>query len=251
MRPVYVSQTVLAPAPLDTKGLSGGLGSSLGSLGGLAALAGLGGANGGATEEALAVLRSREFTEQFIREKNLLPVLYPDLWDVKSRGWAVDVARQPSYARAFEYFDKKVREVESDKRTGLVTLKIEWHDPAVAASWANDMVSKLNTEMRARAMRDSNAAIGYLEKELAATSTVETRLAIGRLMEAQINHRMIASVTQEYSFRVMDRAMPADPRDKIRPKKSLLAALGLMFGAVIGAIIALIRDGLRQRRAAC
>jgi uncharacterized protein involved in exopolysaccharide biosynthesis len=250
MTPVYRAQTVLAPAPLDTKGMSGGLGSALGSLGGLAALAGITGGNAGATEEALAVLRSREFTEKFIREHDLLPQLYPKLWDAEAKAWSVPPAKQPSYARAFEYFDKTVREIESDKRTGLVTVRIEWRDPEVAATWANELIAKLNGEMRARAMQESNAAIGYLEKELGTTSTVETRLAIGRLMEAQVNHRMLASVTQEYSFRVVDRAMAPDPRDKVRPKKSLLAALGLMFGVVIGALIVLIRDALRLRRAA-
>jgi uncharacterized protein involved in exopolysaccharide biosynthesis len=250
MNPVYVAQTVLAPAPLDSKGMSGGIGSALGSLGGLAALAGITGGNAGATEEALAVLRSREFTEKFIRDKNLLPLLYPDLWDAKANDWNVPASKQPSYARAFERFDKKVREIATDKRTGLVTLTIEWRNPVVAATWANDMVVSLNAEMRNRAMLESNAAIGHLEKELGATSTVETRLAIGRLMEAQINRRMLASVTQEYSFRVMDRALPPDARDKVRPKMALLGALGVMFGAIFGAIAALIHDSLRRRRPA-
>jgi uncharacterized protein involved in exopolysaccharide biosynthesis len=250
MAPIYRAQTVLAPAALDAQGMSGSLG-SLGSLGGLAALAGVNlGGNAGAAEEALAVLRSREFTEKFLREKELLPKLYPDIWDAKAKQWTVPAARQPSYARAFAYFDTKVREIESDKLTGLVTVKIEWRSAVEAAEWANDLIARLNAEMRARAMRDSNAAIGYLEKELATTSTVETRLAIGRLVENQINQRMLASVTQEYAFRVVDRALPADIRDRVRPKMSLLAALGVMFGLVVGAVIALIHDGIKRRRTA-
>ena len=34
-----------------------------------------------ATEEAIAVLKSRYFTEAFIRDNNLLPELFPKLWD--------------------------------------------------------------------------------------------------------------------------------------------------------------------------
>jgi len=250
MTPIYRASTVLVPASLDSNGMSGGL-SALGSLGGLAALAGItAGGNAGAAEQALAVLRSREFTEKFMREKDILPQIYPAIWDRKARAWTVAADKQPSYARAYEYFDKAIRDIESDKRTGLVTVRIEWRDPVVAASWANDMIAKLNTEMRARAMADSNAAIGYLEKELGTTSTVETRHAIGRLMEAKVNQRMLASVTQEYSFRVVDRAMAPDPRDKVRPKVRLLAALGFMFGGVLGAVAALMRDAFRRRRAA-
>jgi len=212
MTPIYRAEIVLTPTPVDAKGLTGGLGSALGSLGGLAALAGIGGGgSAGATDQAIAVLHSREFTEKFMRENDIVPQLYPDIWDKKTRAWTVAPEKQPSYARAYRYFDKSIREITSDKRTGLVTVTIEWRDPVVAANWANDMIAKLNSETRARAIADANAAMGYLEKELGSTSTVETRLAIGRLMEAQVNQRMVASVTQEYSFRVVDRAMAPDP----------------------------------------
>lgn len=240
MNPAYRAQALLAPASIDRSGASGGIG-SLGSLGGLAALAGLNlGANGSATEEALAVLRSREFTEKFITANQLMPKLFREQWDPVARAWISPEASRPTLARAFRLFDKTIREAELDKRSGLVTLKIEWRDPAEAAFWVNDLIVRLNAEMRARAMRDSNAAVGYLEKELAATSTIETRLAIGRLMEAQINQRMLASVTQEYAFRVVDKALPPDPRDRVRPNKPLMAALGVMFGFTLGAVIVLL-----------
>jgi uncharacterized protein involved in exopolysaccharide biosynthesis len=78
MTPVYRASTVLVPA--SDRGF-GDASAALGQLGGLASLAGIeiGGSNV-EVEEALAVLRSREFTEKFIREKNLLPVLFAHKW---------------------------------------------------------------------------------------------------------------------------------------------------------------------------
>ena len=73
MAPVYRAAVVLAPANADRNGIGSGLDSGLGQLGGLAALAGLNlGGTEGMTEEALAVLRSRQFTEAFISDRMLI-----------------------------------------------------------------------------------------------------------------------------------------------------------------------------------
>ncbi len=101
-----------------------------------------------------------------------------------------------------------MRSVSKDKQTGLITLAIEWRDPVQAASWANELVARLNAEMRARAIARTSASIDYLQKELANTSEVETKRAMDRVMEAQINKRMLATVTEEYALRVVDRALP-------------------------------------------
>lgn len=234
MAPVYRATAVMVPAAAD-RGIAGSLGSALGQLGGLASLAGITvGSGDSQTEEALAVLRSREFTEDFIRDQRLMPELFSRRWDQKSGQWRGNVAEAPTLAQAFKLFDESVRTVSQDKKTGLITLRIDWKDPQAAANWANALIARLNAEMRARAIAKSNASMGYLQKELAATSTVETRDAIGRLMEAQITQRMLANVTEDYALRVVDKALPPDPDDVLRPNKPLLVALGLVCGLMLG-----------------
>ena len=238
--PVYRSSLVMVPALSDSAGL-GGLTSALGQLGGLASLAGINlGPQGSATEESLAVLRSRDFTERFIRSQGLMPLLYPDKWDSLNNKWRVDVIEQPTLAQAYKLFDKRIRHVNSDTKTGLVTLHIDWKDPDLAAAWANALVDQLNAEMRNRATANSDAALGYLQKELVATTLVDTRLAIMRLLEAQVNQRMLANVTQEYAFRIIDRALPSDPKDPIKPRKVLLIVLGAVFGFFLGCVVAVM-----------
>src|SRR6185436_9231857 len=77
MTPMYRATTVFVDASTERTGM-GGLGSSLGQLGGLASLAGINvGSANSKLEEALAVLRSRQLTETFIREENLMQeILY-------------------------------------------------------------------------------------------------------------------------------------------------------------------------------
>jgi uncharacterized protein involved in exopolysaccharide biosynthesis len=234
---IYRATTVLVPTSAERNNLSGALGSALSGVGGLASLAGLNlGSGDSATQEALGVLRSRQFTERFISELNLLPVLFPKQWDARAGKWKVTPEQRPTLAKANHYFDKRIRMILPDKKTGLVTLQIDWLDPELAASWANELVRRLNEEMRTRAIESSADSVKFLEKELEGTTQVETRAAINRLMEAQIKQRMLANVTHEYAFRVVDRALPADRDDPIKPKKLLLLAAGPLVGVLLGVL---------------
>lgn len=244
MTPIYRSFTVLTPASSNQGSLAGSLGSALGSLGSLAGLAGLNlDSSNAATDEALAVLQSRQFSNAFIADKDLMPVFFSEKWDSQNRRWKVPPDRQPTPARAFKYFDREVRTVTQDKKTGLVTLQIDWKDPEVAAAWANELVQRLNAEMQRRALSEANASLGFLEKELAGTNTVETRSAINRLVETQINRRMLANVTEQYAFRVVDRALPPDRGDKIRPKKALMIVAGGCLGGFLACVLVLLIRG--------
>lgn len=241
--PIYRGAAVLAPVRINQ---IDGLGGALGQLGGLASVVGLDLQGGGAdTEEALAVLRSREFSERFIGERGLLPRFYPDDWDAANKQWKVPPDRQPTLGQAFKYFNKSIRNVTQDRKTGLVTLSIDWENRNEAAAWANEIVNRVNAEMRGRAIANANASVTYLEKELETTTTVATREAISRLMEAQIKQRMVANVTQEYAFRIVDRAMPAEPEDVVRPRKIRWTAGFAMGGFALAAFWILISSSLR------
>jgi uncharacterized protein involved in exopolysaccharide biosynthesis len=247
--PIYRASTMLVPAGSDRNGINGALSSALGSLGGLASVAGISMPSGGSpTDEALAVLHSRDFTDQFIADNNLTPELFSDKWDARTGKWLVAIDRQPTPAQAFQRFDRKVRSTSWDKKTGLITIEVEFKDRLKAASWANALVQKLNAEMRRRAIAKADASLGYLERELAVTPAVEARQAISRLMESQINQRMLANVTDEYVFRVVDRAMPPDRDDIAQPKRSLLMAAGPILGFVVGVLIALFLGSGRATR---
>lgn len=249
--PVYRATTLLAAAETDRRGLGGSLGAALGSIGGLASLAGVnvGGADA-SIEEALAVLKSREFTEAFISQHNVLPDLFPGQWDAAKKVWTGPPDERPTLTRAYKRFDREVRSVNRDKKTGLILVQIDWTDRKKAAEWANQMVTQLNAEMRARAITQTEASLGYLERELGTTTVIETRQAISGLMEAQIKQRMLANVTQEYVFRVIDKAMMPDLSDKVRPKRLLMLCIGILLGAALGLAALLCRDFARSVRRA-
>ena len=228
LTPIYRAGTLLIPAKTDKEMDNNGGG--LGGIGGVASLVGINlGGSDSQTEEALAVLKSRQFTEKFINDLNLMPVLYEKLWDAQTDKWKVDEKHQPTAARAYRYFDR-IRTIVPEKKTSLITVNVDWTDRIAAADWANELVRRLNLEMRQREMARADAAVGFLEKEFESTTAVATREAIGRLIESQVKQRMLASVTPEFAFRVIDRAYASDKDDLHFPKKFILALLGPVVG---------------------
>jgi uncharacterized protein involved in exopolysaccharide biosynthesis len=248
--PIYRATTVLVSTSDERNSLSSSLMSALGDVGGgLASLAGIGlGSADSGTQEALAVLQSQQFTERFIRDMNLLPRLFPKLWDAKAGKWLVPPSELPTPGKAFKYFNSRIRFVTLDKKTGLVTVQVEWRDPQEAALWANTLVSRLNAEMRDRAIKKSEASLTFLESELQRTTLVESRQAINRLIEAQIKQRMLTNVSHEYAFRAVDPAIAPDRDDVAKPKRLLVLAAGPLVGLMLAIMTLLTLDWLGVRR---
>jgi uncharacterized protein involved in exopolysaccharide biosynthesis len=214
-------------------------------LGGIASLAGINvSSKTSMTEEALAVLKSREFTERFIADETLMPKLFARKWDAASGKWK---GEPPTPDRAYRYFNEKIRSVDQDKKSGLVTVQIDWKNRFESAAWVNELVHRLNQEMRTRAIADADASLGYLDRELQSTTVVVTHDAIGHLIESQVKQRMLATVNKEYAFRVVDRGMPADADDPIKPQKLIMIAAGFTLGVMIGTIFALVSGGSRRQ----
>jgi uncharacterized protein involved in exopolysaccharide biosynthesis len=238
--PVYRS-TVLA-APISQSVAPGGLAALASQFAGVAALAGLNLGADNRTAEAVATLRSRAFTESFIRERNLLPVLFEDAWDAGSKAWKPD--QEPTMWDAFQLFDG-IRSVDEDVTNGLITVAVKWRDAGLAAEWANGLVTDVNARLRAAAIRESQQNLEYLQAELGKSSQVQLQATIFSLIESQMQNAMLANVKVEYAFRVIDPATVAEKR--YWPNRLLLAVLGLFAGGLIGIFLAVGRNPARGR----
>lgn len=228
--PIYRAQVTLLPV---TNRAGQGL---AGQLGGLAGLAGLAGINleGPDKTEPLAVLSSRDFARSFIEEQELLTVLLHDKWDAKAGKWKHPGPKQPDIRDAVERFDKRVRKVGEDRKSGLVVLTIDWEDPQLAARWANILAAKINTQMRARAIDSAERSIKYLRAELAVTNEVPLQLSISRLLESQMQTIMVARGNDEYSFRVVDQARV--PKKRLHPKRVMITVGAFLIGGLLACV---------------
>ena len=237
----FEASVVISPVSTKSGGQLGGLSSLAGQLGGLASIAGISlNGEGSKRFESIAVLQSESLTERYIKENNLLPVLYRKRWDSVRMVWKTkDPEKMPTLWKANEYFKKSIRDVLTNAKTGLVTLSISWKDPAAAAVWANGLVKMTNEYMRDKAIREAERNIAYLTEQAAKTNIVEARQAIYSIMQTEINQEMLARGNEEYAFRVVDPAV--EPEKEKSPQKTLWVLSGWLCGLSVSAIILYLR----------
>ncbi len=243
---IYRAEVLLAP--VNSKDSKSGLASALGGMGGLAAMAGLSLGGGGSTEESVAVLQSREFLWQFVQKKRLMPLLFEDVWDADKKRWKEDDPKdQPNQWDVYRLFIKENGlDVSVDKKTELVTVAVEWTDSALAASWANDIVSELNQYLARQAIDRSEKNLKYLNDELARTQIEEMRNVLFDMIASEQKSTMMANTQKEFAFKVLDPA--AEPDKKVKPKRALIVILATFLAGLIAVGVVLFKDAAAQRR---
>lgn len=235
IRKQYDAVIVISPVTSTSeKSLGGG---ALGSLSGLAALAGMSLGSDSKKNESLATLQSQALIQRYIRENNLMPILYEDKWDARTGKWTVtDPKKVPTLWKATQFF-KDIRTVAPDNKTGMVTLKVRWKDAALASKWANGLVKMTNDYERETAIAESDRNIAYLTQQAAGTDVLGIKQAIYNLLQSEISKSMIARGTPEYAFKVIDPALV--PEKAAFPQK-IIWVLAAFFGSFLLAVLAVL-----------
>lgn len=216
---------------------------ALSQFSGLASLAGVSLPSGGSLEP-LAVLKSRSLISQFVEKNNLLPLLFADKWDSGKKVWLTTREDTPDLRDAVDLFETKVLAVSDDKKSGTVTIQISWTDPALSADWANELISLVNERMRAQALRDAERNVAYLQKEIAITTIPSLQQSLGRVLEGEMQKLMLARGNVQFSFKVVDRAVP--PKRPFHPKRILILLGSVIFGAIFGVFAVLFRARVKN-----
>jgi len=276
MTPKYEAEALLSPV---SSGSGGGLSSLAAKYGGLASMAGIdlpSGKGGDMTEEALAVLQSHTFLANFIRKNNLKPILFYKQWDDQKQRWKTSESflkpikkrlksligapatkkitypgqevlaeGEPSMTSAVDLF-KRILSVSTDKKTGMITLKITWINPVLARDWANTLVKQLNNQLRKETIQDAGKTINYLRKQLGNVSLVEIKQVIYSLIQEKVKSIALANVQSEYVFKVIDPAIVPDKPSK--PKKKLIVVVTFVTSLILSIFIALLLSWIDQRK---
>jgi uncharacterized protein involved in exopolysaccharide biosynthesis len=232
----YRVDVVLAiVSPTDSK-----IGGAAGQLGGIAALVGvdlssLSGSTGTNKGEAVETLKSRGVARRFIEQNKLLPVIYPN-----------DTAGEHTLEQAVTRFTEKYVKVSENKASGTINFSVIWRDRQQAADWARGLVMLADGDLRARAVTEAQQSIDYLQAEVQKTNVAELRDSIYRLIDTNLRTIVIARTRSDFAFRTIDPPVPPDEKDFASPKRKLLAALGLVIGAVLAVLaFAVLRSGAR------
>lgn len=260
---IYKSEALLAPADVEQGG--GGLAALAGQFGGLASMAGINLGGGGGvdkTQMAIEVMKSRQFTSNFIQKHNILPDLmaakkwnmadnsisYDDeIYSQADKKWLriVDAPfkPEPSMQEAYKEFSKIIA-VNAAKETGMVTVSVEHISPAVAQQWVNWLVQDINKEMKDRDVAEATRSTTFLKSQIEQTNIADIRSILYKLIEEQAKTIMFAEVRDEYVFKTIDPALI--PEEKSKPKRALICVLGAMLGGMLGVMLVLIRYFVRK-----
>ena len=241
----YEVSILLSPASSSSGVQGGGLAGLVSQFGGLASLAGISVGNDSRKAEEVAVLQSEELTTEYIRENNLLPVLFWKRWDASKRRWKPGKAKNPTLWDANRFFKGQVRTIATDAKTGLVTMTIHWRDPVVAAAWANGLVEMANSHLRTKAITEADRNIAYLHDQAAKTDLVEIRSAIYAILQNEIDKEMLARGSEEYAFHIVDPAVA--PERPSSPQLGIWLAGGLAVGIALSILLAIARESRSGR----
>jgi uncharacterized protein involved in exopolysaccharide biosynthesis len=251
----YKASALLAPAQQQSGGLSG----ALGDLGGLAALAGvnIGGGESGEAQIAQEIMRSWGFIAQFVTENNIaVEVFAADGWDSKNNQLSIDDdlydtetqrwVRNPPAGKtvnptSWELYEKFIEDISisADKKTGLITLSVEYFSPYLAKQWVDQLIEAINQHMQQRKLQMVNSNIEYLEAQILKTPIAEMKEVFYTIIEEQIKGKMLAEASPEYVFVTVSPAMV--PEEKSQPKRALICILGVLLGGMLSVAFVLIR----------
>ena len=250
----YKATALLAPAQSDGGGLSG----ALGQLGGLASLAGvsLGGGEGGEAQIAQEIMKSWSYIESFIDDNNIAVEVYAaqgwskgsnklqindDVYDSENNQWLVEnetgVVGPPSSWKLFNAFSKLLT-VSEDKKSGLVSVSIEYYSPQIAKQWVDMYVEAVNRFMQQRQVDKVTKNITYLQEQIEKTSIAEMQEVFYTIIEEQTKNKMLAEASPEYVFVAVSPSMV--PEQKSQPKRALICILGTLLGGMLSVLLVLI-----------
>ena len=212
----YKATVLLAPAQSSGGALSG----ALGQLGGLASLAGvsIGGGESSEAQIAQEIMKSWSFIESFIADNDLAVEVFAaegwskgsnelqindDVYDTQNKQWLIEneagLVGPPSSWKLFEKFSEQLA-VSEEKKSGLVSVSMEYYSPQIAKQWLDMYVSAVNAHMQQRKVAEVTNNISYLQAQIEKTSIAEMREVFYTIIEEQTKNKMVAEASPEYAF---------------------------------------------------
>lgn len=252
---IYRSSALVMPAQSQGSSMS----SSLSGLGGLASMAGISIPSGNSNnkEEAIAVLTSHQFLEDFIINNDiLLPLMASKGWDakknelifnskiydIKNKKWAGKTNTPPSIQEAVRSF-KQIYIVSENKKNGFVTISIDFYSPYVSKEWIDLIIENINETMRVQAVSKATSSLNYLNEQITKTNISEIKIVLSELAKSETQKIMLSKSSPEYVFKTIDKAFA--PEIKISPRRSVICIIGALIGFSLSLLISIL---LRLRK---
>ncbi len=238
---IYQSEAVLIPRE-KSKGPKLDM---FGALGGMVASEfGIGG--GGSIEEMQSVLKSKSLIIGLIKEKNLLPELFPDKWDKKSRQW-----KEPENAPTLQDGYKALMNIlhlNNDKKLGTFTVAVQHKDPVFAKKLVEWLIYRLSETLRQRTLNDARENIKFFQKQIKETTDPLLKEKLYASLAKEMERQTFAMAQKYYGFKVLDPPIVPDKDKKVRPKRSLICIVSTISAFLISIFFVFFLEFLENAR---
>ena len=251
----YKATAILAPADSDGSGLSG----VLSQLGGVASIVGvnIGAKENSESQVAQEIMKSWSFIDMFITQNNLEVEVYAakgwssssgklqideDVYDIESNQWLLEddesgAFSSPTSWQLFKTFSDMMS-ISEDKKSGFVSVSIEYYSPLIAKEWLDMYVAAINEHMQSRQVSKVSNNIEYLEDQIDKTSIAEMREVFYTIIEEQTKNKMVAEASPDYAFVAVSPSMV--PEEKSQPKRAFICFFGTLLGGVLSVLLVLL-----------
>ncbi|MBW2559009.1 MAG: hypothetical protein JRD69_09315 [Deltaproteobacteria bacterium] len=235
MTDIYRSECTIAPIEQEKASLS----SSLSALGGFGAMVasqvGIGGA--GSLEKFEVVLKSRELTNDLVEKHKLMPVIFEDSWDEKTKAWTVE--DPPTLQDAYRSM-RGMLEIKPDKKTGILKLGFISRDPAVARRLLDYYVDGMSEFMRQQSLENVSTQSKALQEQLVTTTDPLLRTKLAEIIAQYVEKETLAKVQKYYGFNIID--PPFVPEKKFKPKRAQICILSVIVAFFMAIFLAFIME---------
>ena len=249
---VYKSEALLSPVVSEAAPSA-----AMSKMGGFASLAGINiqTKSVGNSTKALKKLRTLSFYEDNILPNIFLPDLMAlDSWDSKNNKIIYDKNvfnsdtqtwnKIPSPQKSYKYF-MRVLEFSRDYDTSFITISVRHQSPYIAQEWTNLIVNQLNDFFRTNDKREAQAAMDFLNTQMAQTSYTEIKQVIAQLLQNKMQQLTLIEANDFYVFSYLD--PPKVMEEKIEPNRKSISILGAVLGGLLGILIVIIREFLSKK----
>ena len=232
--PTFTAKTTMIPPSLANSITNSALRAELGGLSvGGGGLGGLVGAVKSPADQYIAYMQSNILQDELITKYKL-----QERYDQK-------------YLQNTRKVLKKNVKLTSDKKTGLITIEVDDHDPKFAASLANDYVDSLSRMIGRMTLAEAKARRELLELQI-------TEATQKPYQSPMVREGVIQSLIREYESARLDEkrdhpfVVQVDPAQapelKSKPKKALIAIITTLATFFLLLIFVFVRQALQKAK---
>lgn len=203
-------------------------------------------------EEKLGHLKSYKLSNAFIKKYKLKKILFAKRWDEENQQWKSlnknsnkNIPAEPTLKKAAFVFNKKLR-IKYNKKSGFITVKFTYKDPAIAAKIVNDFIDFSNEYITAEDKRRLVIKMVSYKELIAKTNNVDMKKQLLSQYESMLVSKNIELDMSPKSFNILSKAyIPEETKFKF---SLFLNIILYIFSALCVFLYILLKNAKKHRK---